>query len=56
MYKVYWFNFDNFAIDSFDTVTEAINYGKSKGFEFAVYDDTNNTIATWSPISGLKKY
>lgn len=39
MYELYWTNFRYLSDDVFDTLDEAIAYGRSKGFEFSVFLD-----------------
>jgi hypothetical protein len=51
-FKIYWTNHDYMSSEEFNTVEEAVEYGKSKGFEFSVQDD-EGIRATWSPIRGL---
>jgi len=38
MYRVYYTNFQYFADALFETLQEAIQFGKSKGLEFQVYE------------------
>lgn len=40
-YTVYFYNFDMFAQEQFDTAEKAKKYGKSKGFEFYVVQYIN---------------
>ena len=54
MYKVFYTNFDYFSQDQFLTVGAAVAYGKSKGFEFQVYDQKDNLIASWRQFGGLR--
>lgn len=39
MYELYFTNFGYHADDVFDTLGEAIEFGKNKGFEFSVFKD-----------------
>lgn len=39
MYRCFLFNFGYFLEDEFKTLTEAVEYGRSKGFEFLIYHD-----------------
>lgn len=54
MYRIYYINFGYYALDTFRGISLAVAYAKSKCFECAIVDDTNNTVATWSPIGGLR--
>lgn len=38
MYEVYKTNFGHFYDPYFNTVEEAINYGRERGFEFSVHE------------------
>jgi hypothetical protein len=51
--RVHYTNFDYYAEPTFATLTDAIAYGISKGFEFAVLSGSM-ILATWSPIGGLR--
>ena len=39
MYELYWTNHNYLADQVFETLDEAIQYGRSKGFEFSVFLD-----------------
>jgi hypothetical protein len=60
-YRVYYTNFDYYSQEEFTTPLAAINYGKSKCFDFCVdYHTAENgkvttkRICCWSPIGGLR--
>jgi hypothetical protein len=38
MYRVYYINFQYFADYLFDTLQDAIKFGKTKGLEFQIYE------------------
>jgi len=57
MYHVYMTNFDYLLEQVFKTEREAIEFGKSKGFECQIYANwpTQPTlVASWSPIGGRR--
>ena len=54
MYRIYWTNMDYSSQEKLHTVNDAIAYGKSKGFEFQVYDSKDNLIASWRTFAGLR--
>jgi hypothetical protein len=39
MYRCFLSNFGYFLDGEFKTIKEAADYGRSKGFEFLIYDD-----------------
>jgi hypothetical protein len=39
MYEIYFANFGYYSDDVFDTLGEAIEFGKNRGFEFSVFKD-----------------
>ena len=39
MYRCFVYNFGYFLDDEFETIKEAVEYGRSKGFEFLIYHD-----------------
>lgn len=41
MYEVWFINFQYLADQVFETLEEAIQYGKQKGFEFSVFCDND---------------
>lgn len=55
MYKVYFINFGYFSDRRFDTLEAAKEWGKSKGFEFTVYDENDVVQGTWGVFSGWRK-
>jgi hypothetical protein len=55
-YRVYFSNFDYYAQDTFATVEAAIEYGKSKCFEFSVSCTGHPLIYAWGPIKSGKWY
>ncbi len=50
LYTVYYSNFGYYSQERFATVEDAIEYGKSKGFEFSVGCDRQPLIYAWGPI------
>ena len=54
-YRVYFTNHDYYSQEEFSSLDEAIEYGKSKGFDFTVHYGSH-MLAGWSYIGGLKKY
>ena len=59
-YRVYFINFNYHAQEEFSTPAGALEYGKSKCFEFAIQEWNGKvmvkTISAWSPIGGLKNF
>jgi hypothetical protein len=51
MYRIFYTNFGYGMPNRFATLEAAMAYGKSKGFEFAVYKNAQRAAA-WSPIGG----
>jgi hypothetical protein len=51
--RVYFTNFGYFADRFFGSTKEALAYGRSKGFEFAVHGP-DGMVAWWSPIGGTR--
>lgn len=47
MYRCFLFNFGYFLEGEFNTLIEAVDYGRSKGFEFLIYHN-NMVIASCS--------
>jgi hypothetical protein len=41
MYEIFWTNHGYTAHEVFDTLKEAVAYGRSKGFEFSVFYTTD---------------
>ena len=59
MLKVYFTNFHYYADQVFETLEAALEYGKSKCFEFSVSEPggdvgVRNIVATWSPVGGTR--
>lgn len=54
-YTVFWTNSGYLSDEVFDTLTAAVDYGKSKGFEFCVCQD-GNRVASWTTFGGLRTY
>lgn len=60
-YEVRWINHAYTAAETFATAADAVAFGKSKGFEFAVdrvveVNGVARCVASWSPIGGLRWY
>jgi hypothetical protein len=53
MYTVHFTNFGYRSSKEFDSVDEAVQFGKDKGFEFNVQNGSL-VVASWSPIGGLR--
>lgn len=53
MFRVYYINHDYFAAQEFDTLTHAVAYGKSKCFDFSVYNG-DTLVASWSVFGGVR--
>lgn len=53
MFGVYWTNHGYRSDEEFNTVPEALTYGKSKGFEFSVLDANGATIAYFTTFGGV---
>jgi hypothetical protein len=56
MFSVYYTNHFYSAAETFATMEQAVEYGKSKGFEFSVRQQGGNVVAGWSPLYGLRRY
>jgi hypothetical protein len=56
MFSVYYTNHFYSAAETFATVEAALEYGKSKGFEFSVRAADGNVVAGYSPLYGLRRY
>jgi hypothetical protein len=54
-YRVFWTNHGYFSSDTFVTLADAVAYGKSKCFEFSVFDRDTMHVS-WSPIGGLRTW
>jgi hypothetical protein len=52
--RVHFTNFGYFAEATFETVDAALEYGRSKCFEFSVIDTRGTVVASWSPIGGTR--
>lgn len=46
MYKVYFVNFSYFAIETFETLEEAREFAKEKGFEANIFDTKTNQFVS----------
>ena len=59
-YRVYFTNHGYYACRNFDTVQEALAYGRTVGFQFQVqrWDTLTDRVpvASWCPISGHRYY
>lgn len=59
MYELYWTNQNYLADQVFETLDEAIEYGRSKGFEFSVFLDgdmvgfASGVSLAWNPQTML---
>jgi len=53
MYTVYWTNHGFKSEDAFDTITQALDYGKSKGSEFSILDSNGATVAYLTTSGGV---
>jgi hypothetical protein len=56
MFKVYWTNHGYFSQNEFATLDDAIDYGKSKCFDFQVTAPDGVIAASWSVFGGLRLY
>lgn len=57
MFSIYFVNFQYYSSETFNTVDDAIDYGKEKGFDFRVdyqADGKSMPVAAWSIIRGLR--
>lgn len=60
-FRVFWINSGYFSQESFADIESAISYGKSKGFEFTVWEYLPNEfdsilVASWSIFGGTRYY
>lgn len=55
MYRCFLINFGYFLQESKDSQEDAVVYGRSKGFEFTVFNG-DEPVCTWSPIGGLRRF
>ena len=53
MFGIYWTNFGYKSDEEFDTMKGALDYGKSKGFEFTVLDANGATAAYFTTFGGV---
>lgn len=51
MFKIWFVNFQYYSSETFDTLIDAVVYGKYQGFEFRV-DRNDKPVYAWSPIGG----
>jgi len=56
VYSVYWTNHGYESERCFDTVDDAVAYGKSEHFCFHVTDHHGTVYCAWDPIGGLRKF
>jgi len=54
-FKVFWTNMGWYSQEEFGTLADALAYGKSKCFEFAVHHN-DNVVAAWSVFGGTRHY
>lgn len=54
-YRVYFINHDYYMQQTFSSLADALQAGKSKGFDFAVHHD-GELLAAWSIIGGARYY
>ncbi len=53
MYHVFYTNMGFKSEETFDSIAEALGYGKSKGFEFSVLDVNGATVAHLTAFGGV---
>jgi hypothetical protein len=57
-FKIFFINFGYYSQEDFSDLESAISYGKSKGFEFSVWeffnDATGLMCASWSVFGGTR--
>lgn len=53
--SIFFTNFGYGPSQSFYSVQSAVEYGRSKGFEFSVWFG-DDLLASWSPIGGLRQH
>lgn len=56
MFRIFMTNFGYWRDETFETLREALDFGKSKGFEFSVANPIGDLVASWSPIGGIRTY
>lgn len=66
LFKIHWTNVGHWSPETFETMDEAIEYGRSKGPEFTVHREVKNDprasldysviVAGWQVFRGLKYY
>lgn len=54
MFTIFYTNFGYGPSEIFATADLALQYGKSKGFEFGIYDQHKELVGSWSPIGGYR--
>lgn len=55
-YEIYVTNFGYFYDQQFDTIEQAYEYGKSKGFEFSVHETDGGKLVAWAAGPSLTFY
>ena len=53
MFGIRWTNFGYDSGEEFDTLKGALDYGKSKGFEFSVFDANGAVVAYFTTFGGV---
>ena len=56
MYRIYYINFDYYSAEEFTSFGAALDYGKSKSFEFRIDAEDGTPLASWSPIGGFREF
>ena len=54
MYRVYFMNFKYFSANTSDTLEGAKKIAKDAGFQSVVYDDNDEIVVSFCPISGFR--
>jgi hypothetical protein len=54
-FKVFWTNMGYYSQEDFSTLADALAYGKSKCFEFAVHHN-NDVVAAWTVFGGTRHF
>lgn len=49
MFQIYYPNFGFYLDPIFDTIEDAVSFGKSKGFQFIIINTSNNEVEYQSP-------
>lgn len=53
MYSLYWTNHGYPSDEEFNSIGDAIDYGKSKGFDFSVLDANGANVAHFTLFGGV---